>query len=363
MPANTDEKDPGKVTVYTGAQRPDLLALTKRDDCPLIYMWPEFLDGAITTQRHFEKLYDLPEFAKCQLVAVHTLHGKETIVGNGNCIPFFWRELADIGNNSKASDFAAVLRTLPDGGFDTILARGVHQAVARKRKKKMEPVALTHDQVTDMDSWALTEAPNALSALAIAVLPAWRSYNVAEMLIKAMKDVAQAENLAILVVPLRPTRKAEFPHVDMAEYLGWSRQTEGPAGETSKDTVKNNTNGKPETAAAPIPVPEEDSAAFVPFDPWLRKHIRLGAKMVKIARQSMFIRGSAAEWKTWCDLDVRQRADKAVEQRKRVWVEAGSTEAPVIFTPSGCLAPMLYYPSRDVGEYCEPNVWLFHSLN
>ncbi|EZF33882.1 hypothetical protein H101_02565 [Trichophyton interdigitale H6] len=368
MPVDEDTKDRGTITVFTGAQRPDLLALVKKEDCPLIFMWPEFLDGAITTQRYFEKLYDFPQLAKYQLVAVHTLDGTETIVGNGNCIPFFWRELAGIRGDSKGSDFARVLRTLPDGGFDTILARGVHQVIAREdTNKKLEPVALTHDQVKDMDSWTLTEPPNALSALAIAVLPAWRSYNVAEMLIKAMKEAAQAQNLAILVVPLRPTRKAEFPHVDLAEYLGWSKQTGGQNGKPSTAATELTTsretggcNGSSETVSA---AGNEDSAAFIPFDPWLRKHIRLGARMIKIARQSMYIRGSAAEWKNWCGLDVRQQVDKAVKQRKSAWVEPGDTEAPVIFTPSGCLAPMQYYPSRDVGEYCEPNVWLFHSLD
>ncbi|KAM5466699.1 hypothetical protein MauCBS54593_005957 [Microsporum audouinii] len=376
MQLKIDEKKPGEITVFTGAQRPDLLALTSKSDCPLIFLWPEFLDGGITTQRHFEKLYGLPQLAGYQLIAVHTLDGKETVVGSGNSTPFFWRELADIGNDSKSVHFAKVLQTLPDGGFDTMLARGVHQAIARRGKKKVAQGALTHDQVQDMPTWTLAETPNALSALSIAVLPAWRSYGVAEMLIKTMKETARREDMVALVVPLRPTRKTEFQDIDMAEYVEWTkeeRETSGrhPNGEVgdvtediNKEANEGTTGGKTGQAKGINGGVDgqQQQPAFVPFDPWLRKHVRLGARMVKIAPFSMTISGNAAEWEQWCGIDVRQRAEEAMKLRESAWVP-GNKEAPVIFKPKGCLAPMRYYPSRDVGEYLEPNVWLFHSLD
>ncbi|KAK2799899.1 hypothetical protein FQN49_008940, partial [Arthroderma sp. PD_2] len=209
MISKRDTGNLGEITVFTGEQRPDLLLRVEEEDCPLVFLWPLFLDGAATSQRYFPKLSELPQLARFQLIAVHTLDGEETIVGNGNSAPFFWTELADIGNDCKSPRFAKVLRTLPDGGFDTMLARAINQAIARGGKE-VTPGALTQDQVSDMPRWTRKDAPNALSAFSIAVLPAWRGHNVAEMLIKAMKEAAQEANLAVLVVPLRPTKKAQF---------------------------------------------------------------------------------------------------------------------------------------------------------
>ncbi|KAF3484450.1 uncharacterized protein GIQ15_03774 [Arthroderma uncinatum] len=403
MIAKNDIGNPGEIIVFTGAQRPDLLARTSKDDCPLIDLWPEFFDGGASSQRYFPRLYELPQLARFQLIAVHTLGGKETIVGNGNSTPFFWTELANIGNDCESPRFGAVLRTLPDGGFDTILARGVNQAVVRKGKK-ITPGALTQDQVLDMPTWTLKNTPNALSALAIAVLPEWRRYNVAEMLIKEMKEIAKRESLAILVVPLRPTKKTLFQDVDMATYAEWrqeaasvpghgettvkksealreeinghqlaviekvdeginveaNRRLDGDIRETAKRRITEKTDKDSDGVSSDNDA-VQGQPKLVPFDPWLRKHVRLGAKIVKVAPVSMTFRGNAAQWEKWTGIDVRQRAQEMVKLRESVWVQ-DDKEVPVSFQVKGCLAPMKYYPSRDIGEYVEPNLWLFHSV-
>ncbi|KAK2831909.1 hypothetical protein FQN49_007045, partial [Arthroderma sp. PD_2] len=100
---------------------------------------------------------------------------------------------------------------------------------------------------------------------------------------------------------------------------------------------------------------------LLPFDPWLRKHVRLGGRIVKVARSSMTIRGTGAEWEEWSGIDVRQRAQKAMEVRENTW--ALGEEVPLTFHPQACLAPVKYYPSTYIGEYIEPNIWLFHSLS
>jgi hypothetical protein len=41
----------------------------------------------------------------------------------------------------------------------------------------------------------------------------------------------------------------------------------------------------------------------LPFDPWLRKHVRLGGTIAKVALSSMFIQGTVAEWQDWTGID------------------------------------------------------------
>lgn len=46
--------------------------------------------------------------------------------------------------------------------------------------------------------------------------------------------------------------------------------------------------------------------AALSFDPWLRKHTRLGAQVIKVARESMRVEGSMAEWEYWTGCDLLQ---------------------------------------------------------
>ncbi|KAL4910479.1 hypothetical protein BDW74DRAFT_171944 [Aspergillus multicolor] len=140
-----------------------------------------------------------------------------------------------------------------------------------------------------------------------------------------MKRAAISGNLRVLVVPLRPTRKADFPTISMKKYLSWS----DPQGRGA-------------------------------FDPWLRKHIQLGAQIVKIAPASMTATGTVVEWRKWTGLDVQSLVRNAVAQHVRVERDGNRLYVEIPF--KGGLVPLKYYVLAGVCVYTEPNVWLFHKL-
>jgi hypothetical protein len=75
------------------------------------------------------------------------------------------------------------------------------------------------------------------------------------------------------------------------------------------------------------------------FDPWLRTHERLGAKILKVAPRSMRIPGTVAQWEEWAEME---------------FPESGSYVVP------GALVPVEVDRERDQGLYVEPNVWMEH---
>ena len=169
---------------------------------------------------------------------------------------------------------------LPDEGWDAVLGGGVSDMRAGRKA-------------------------NALSALSIVVAPSQRGSDLAERMLGAMKAAARANGLDALVAPVRPTRKAQYPLHSFAQYCGWQ-----------------------------LP----DGA---PFDPWVRKHWRLGARIVKVAPRSMVIPGTLAQWQEWTGLRFPQSGEYAFD---------------------GGLAPLSVDVERDQAVYVEPNLWMQHQL-
>ncbi|MEX0790742.1 MAG: hypothetical protein WD178_08220, partial [Actinomycetota bacterium] len=96
-------------------------------------------------------------------------------------------------------------------------------------------------------------APNTLSAMAAEVPPENRSKGLGSMLLKAMSGLATTQGLTALVAPLRPTRKFRYPLTPIEEYMHWKT----PDG--------------------------------LPFDPWMRIHVLLGARILRAAPRSLRI--------------------------------------------------------------------------
>src|SRR5450432_1664723 len=117
---------------------------------------------------------------------------------------------------------------LPDGGWDQAI-RWAHD-----------------DRMTG-------RVPNALSALEISLLPGARGGGNSLALLGAMKACAKAQGFAELFAPVRPNQKHLQPRMPMRDYV---------------DSVR--TDG-------------------LPTDSWLRTHLRVGGKIVKIAPYSMTI--------------------------------------------------------------------------
>lgn len=126
---------------------------------------------------------------------------------------------------------------------------------------------------------------------------------VAGQLILAFKELASQFNLSQVIAPVRPTSKHQYPLTPIETYAGWVR----PDG--------------------------------LPFDPWLRSHIKVGGKIVSTAPHSQTMTGTVEQWEQWTEMKFL------------------STGHYVI--PDG-LSTLYIDRERDVGTYTEPNVWVLH---
>ena len=148
-------------------------------------------------------------------------------------------------------------------------------------------------------------APNALSALAIEIPPAHQRQRLSGPMLDGMRELAVRHGFDDLIAPLRPTWKERYPLSPIERYAAWTL---------------------------------EDG---LPFDPWIRLHVRLGGEILAPEARSLRITGSVAEWESWTELPLP---------------ESGS----YVF-PHG-LAPLEVDRERDRAEYWEPNVWVRHRI-
>jgi GNAT superfamily N-acetyltransferase len=147
--------------------------------------------------------------------------------------------------------------------------------------------------------------PTVLGALAAEVKPQFRGRGLADAVLDAMADLARDADLTHLIAPVRPSFKDRYPITPIERYVTWTRD-----------------NGEP-------------------FDPWIRVHVRRGARIVKPIPNSMRITGTVAEWEQWTGMPFPDDGQ---------------------YTFPGGLAPLDINHGRDLGSYWEPNVWIVHPL-
>ena len=169
---------------------------------------------------------------------------------------------------------------LPDRGWDAILERGF---VERGQ--------------------GLT--PTAVSLLEARVVPNRLGSGLSADLLTAAVENVRRLGFADLLGPIRPTRKADEPGTPMADYVARTR----PDG--------------------------------LPADPWIRVHVRMGARVVKICPVAMTISGTIAQWREWTGLSL---------------TASGTVEL------AGALTHLHVSVEQDHAVYVEPNVWLHHRL-
>ena len=145
--------------------------------------------------------------------------------------------------------------------------------------------------------------PTALSALAAEVRTEYQRQGLSAFVLTAMAAMARRAGLAPLVAPVRPSWKDRFPLHPIAAYGSWTRQ-----------------DGRP-------------------FDPWIRLHVRLGARILRPEPFSMEITGPLSDWEDWTGLRVHH-------------------DGSYVFRDG--LAPLRV--TGRVGEYWEPNVWMLHTV-
>jgi GNAT superfamily N-acetyltransferase len=146
------------------------------------------------------------------------------------------------------------------------------------------------------------EPSNVLCALAVLVGREHQGQGLSRAMLEHMRALA-ADRGWDLVAPVRPTLKATYPLVPIEHYADW-RRSDG-----------------------------------LLFDPWLRTHERLGARVEGIAAEAMRVPGTVSEWEAWAGM---------------AFPESGSYVVP------GALTLVEIDREDDAGLYVEPNVWMRH---
>lgn len=200
--------------IVTRAERPDLTDAVRQ----MPTSWPDFMSQDQTAWM----MSFLPEQPELQVVL---LDGDE-VVGYGSCVAFAWDGSLD---------------SLPDTGWDEVLARGV---AGHYRGREA----------------------TAASALEIAVRPDRLGEGLSTVILHGMREAVRRRGFHDLFAPVRPSRKSEDPWSTMADYASRTR---------------------------------EDG---LPVDPWLRVHVRAGGRIVRVCPASMVIAGSLAQWREWTAL-------------------------------------------------------------
>jgi hypothetical protein len=118
-----------------------------------------------------------------------------------------------------------------------------------------------------------------------------------------MRTIGERHGLSHFIAPVRPSAKEHYPLSAIDSYVGW-RRVDGQL-----------------------------------FDPWMRIHERLGARVSTSLPQSLRITGTVEEWESWTAMAFPETGD-------------------YVF-PEG-LAPVHIDRSSDQGIYWEPNVWMVH---
>lgn len=148
-------------------------------------------------------------------------------------------------------------------------------------------------------------APDTLCAIQATVAPDRQGQGLSRLVLKAMRFTAAQHGLKALIAPVRPTFKSRYPLTPIERYVTWTH-----------------TDGRL-------------------FDPWLRTHQTLGARLLQICPESMRIPGTVAQWEAWTGLRFPETGDYVVP---------------------GALVPVRVDCERDRAEYVEPNVWMQHAV-
>jgi hypothetical protein len=241
------------------------------------------------THREDPRLLDRIEGLSAQVWPEYNMHG--------DVMNHYWGRLYEV--------FPEHQFVLYDEPTDTVLAEG--HTIPCYWDGTAEGLPAGIDGVIEDGFRAQAEGQQAqtLCALAVEIPPAHQARRLSATMLEGMRSIARAHGLGSLIAPIRPNWKERYPITPIEEYAGWTR----PDG--------------------------------LPFDPWMRVHARLGARMLKPEPESLLITGTVEEWETWTGMAFPASGD-------------------YVF-PQG-LAPVSIDRDADLGRYWEPNVWMVHPV-
>ena len=320
----------------SAASRPDLWKLIREDSTHELWNLEPWINGS-SLPRYWNQLVDIEELSHFQTLVLQ--EGDEQVLAHAQCIPFYWPELPNC--EICLLDSLEWALSLPDGGWETILARGIRQARARRGESPTtETSPLTDGQIQDEAvAWSKNN-PNALSGLAVIVANKYRDAGIADALLIYFKTLAKKHNLKAVVVPLRPTLKYKYPHVSFSDYYKWTQGKSHQSGFVWGGE-KDMRNEKP-----------------LPFDPWLRKHIRMGARAIKLAPTSFSVEGTADKWQDW--LGDKIALDKVIGENGEAHLIGEKLDG--FLWEDEFSTPLRWDPLANVCRYVEIDMWVMHPL-
>ena len=163
--------------------------------------------------------------------------------------------------------------------------------------------------------WAMTKSardftqgikPNLLCGIQISIVPDFQGQGMSKIMLKEILGLARSKGYPRVIIPVRPSLKHRYPLTPIDSYLRWT------------------------------------TAEELPFDPWLRVHVRYGGRIIKPCLSAMEIPGTITQWEHWTGMR---------------FFESGDYILP------GALVPLQIDVDNDRGTYIEPNVWVVHQVN
>ncbi len=145
---------------------------------------------------------------------------------------------------------------------------------------------------------------NAVMGVQIVIPEECRGKGISSIAVQELKNMCAKMGIKRLVIPIRPTLKSKYPLNDIDNYIKWK----------NKDGL--------------------------PFDPWLRVHVRKKAKIIKVCRKAVEIKAAVKEWEAWTKMKFPESGAYVVE---------------------GALCPVVIDRENNLGTYIEPNVWISYS--
>ena len=135
------------------------------------------------------------------------------------------------------------------------------------------------------------------------VHPGLKGTGTATELVRALVRTGQSHGMTRVLAPLRPTRKHLYPLFSIADYASWLRYD------------------------------------GLPFDPWLRLHVRAGARVIALAPAAQTMIGTVQDWEGWAAMPLPATGEYVI--------------------PNG-MSVLSIDATANVGTYVEPNIWVQH---
>ena len=166
------------------------------------------------------------------------------------------------------------------------------------------PGGFTDSLARSVTSYEEGVVPNTFVLMAAAVRSDEQGQGHASRVITSVRDRAVAGGLPQVIAPVRPTLKSRYPLTPIDAFMTWTR------------------------------------ADGLPLDPWLRTHVRLGARLLAPAPASQTMTGTVAEWEKWTNMSFPSSGTYVI--------------------PDG-LTTLTIDHAADLGTYVEPTIWLRHA--